>query len=203
MKQPRGSLLRILLAVSALALLVGGYLVYRHKTSPYHFRVVEPGVLYRSGWLTPGNLDMILRERGIKTVFNVSEEREKCKPDWWHVDEIRLCRKHGVRLIEVPIPSGVPPDRFQLGRWLELIADESAWPILVHCDHGVMRTGMLVAVFEMERHAKSPRQAFSDMPMFGHTMEGERKKPMRRFVLDYVPGRDRGAREGPDGVPPR
>ena len=178
----------IIVAAAVFAFLaVGGLAVWKHKTDPYHFRSVTHGVLYRSGWLTPENFEMIVDRYGIKTVLNVSEEREKRKPDWWHEDEIRICKEKGIELIEMPIMSGVPPNAEEVARWLALLEDEKALPVLLHCDHGVMRTGMLVAVYEMEKLGKSNEQALADMPMFGHNLKGERKAPIRNFVLEYEP----------------
>jgi len=138
---------------------------------------------------------------GIKTLLNVSEEREKENGNWWHEDEIRICKQKDAHLVEMPIDDGSAPSARQVASWLALLDEEKARPILVHCDHGVMRTGMLVAVYEMEYFGKSGWQALHDMPLFGHHLDGDRKRPPRRFVCDYVPRRFRNAR--PAGKPLR
>jgi protein tyrosine/serine phosphatase len=188
-----------LVTLLAAAVLAAGWLVYRHKTAPYHFLVVEPGVLYRSGWLSPDNFEAVLERHGIRTVLNVSEEREKRKPHWYYEDEVRICAERGVRLVEMPIDSGVPPTPAEVDAFLAILDDPDRLPALVHCDHGVMRTGMLVAVYEMEERGKTGAEALRDMPMFGHTMDGEHKRPMRRFILDYVPRSKRAAPGGGSG----
>jgi protein-tyrosine phosphatase len=177
----------LLLGLGATVVVVAAVGVYRHKKGPYHFRIVTPGVLYRSGFLGAENLEKVIATYGIRTVLNLSEEREKHKPHWGFPDEVRICREHDVRLVEMPILSGVPPNRDQVARWLALLEDPAARPILVHCDHGVMRTGMLVAVYQMEFCGASNRAALEAMPMFGHTLDEPHKLPMKRFVLDYVP----------------
>ncbi len=182
---------RLLLGLLAVALLAGGALVWWHKTSPYHFRVVTPGVLYRSGFLHRENLRHVIEKYGIRTVVNLSTAREKDKGDWDPEGEIEVCREEGVRLIQMPIEDETPPSADQLAAWLALLDEAKSQPILVHCDHGVVRTGMLVAVYEMERLGKTNQQAFDDLPRFGHTFYKPGREHVRAFVLGYVP-RSRG-----------
>lgn len=172
------------LALSVLVIAAVG--VWRHKKGPYHFKVVTRGVLYRSGFLGPDNLEKVIESYGIKTILNVSEEREKRKPHWGYKDQVRICRERDVNLVEMPIDSGVPPTPVEVARWLALLEDEDGLPLLVHCDHGVMRTGMLVAVYDMEFRGMTNEQALDAMPMFGHTLDEPHKQPMKRFILDYV-----------------
>ena len=65
---------QVVLGMTAAALVAATPLVYSsHRTSySRNFRVVEEGVLYRSGQLTPAGLDRVIRERGIKTVVSFS-----------------------------------------------------------------------------------------------------------------------------------
>ncbi len=177
---------RLLIAGLALSIVVIGLIgVYRHKKGPYHFKVVTRGSLYRSGFLGPDNLEKVIESYGIKTILNVSEEREKKKPHWGYKDQVRICKKHGVNLVEMPVLSGVPPNEEQLARWLALLDDADGHPLLVHCDHGVMRTGMLVAVYDMEFRGMTNEEALAAMPMFGHTLDEPHKRPMKDFILEY------------------
>ena len=69
--------------------------------------------------------------------------------------------------------------------------DAENLPVLVHCEHGVVRTGMLVAVYQMERLGQSNQRAIESLPMFGHDLFVPRRKPMRDFILGYEPRAER------------
>jgi tyrosine-protein phosphatase SIW14 len=169
----------LLLAVVALT---SGAGVYHHKTSPEHFAVVEDGVLYRSALLTPGNLNKVLDRYGIKTVVDLSVYLDPKREDL-HQQEARRCREKGVVWIPLSMPVEKPPTGEQISQWLDLLKNPENHPILVHCTHGVVRTGMMVAIYEMELKKEDNRQVFSRLPTFGHEWEEE----IREFILNYDP----------------
>ena len=149
-------------------------LVWHHKSGPKHMLAVKPGILYRSGFLRPHNLRKVLEKYGIKTVVNLCKvnpfgtgERED--------QEIRICKEQGVRFVRIPMEPEIPPTNEQVAHWLALIEDEENLPILVHCKHGVIRTGMMVAVYEMEVLKRKNRRVLAEIPTFGHDIQ----KPKR------------------------
>jgi protein tyrosine/serine phosphatase len=170
---------RVIIAVLVTLALAGGVtggLVWHHKTSPKHFLTVEPGVLYRSGRLRTHNLEKVLDEYGIRTVVNLRDPL---------YEQRRVCQDRGVRVVDLPMRPETPPSEEQLEQWLALLDDPESRPILVHCEHGVVRTGMMVAIFEMEYARKDNRDALSDLPMF--RSEPDVPERMREFILNYEP----------------
>jgi protein tyrosine/serine phosphatase len=169
------------------AVLVGAIvmLTWRHKLQPSHFVVVEPGLLYRSGVLSPRNLEEVLTRYGIRTVVNLRSVDERCEGDWYKTERA-ICGRAGVGLLDLPVKGDVPADG-QIDQWLELLGDRTRHPILIHCAQGVMRTGLMVAVYEMEFHRKSNRQALADMRLFGHNVNTPRHRDLREFILNYKP----------------
>ncbi|MGE0710240.1 MAG: tyrosine-protein phosphatase [Planctomycetota bacterium] len=174
----------VALAVLALGLLIGGGVWYQ-LSQPYHFLTVEQGVLYRSGQLRQEDLERVIAKHGIKTVVNLQPERLNGLA--WHDEEEAACRNQGAQLVDMPIEAQVPPSAEQLAAWLKLLEDESRRPILVHCQHGVVRTGMLVAAYEIEFQGKPPAQALEDLPDFGHDLTKSKHDRMRAFIRDYRP----------------
>jgi protein tyrosine/serine phosphatase len=92
-----------------------------------------------------------------------------------------------VRFVDMPMVPETPPSDEQLASWLALIDDPSNHPVLVHCKHGVVRTGMMVAVYEVEYLDRENRDILEDIPMFGHDLYVPHRKPMRDFILGYTP----------------
>jgi protein tyrosine phosphatase (PTP) superfamily phosphohydrolase (DUF442 family) len=175
------------LAVAALVLVgaVAGGLVWHHKASPNHFLTVTPGVLYRSGLLRSQNLEYVFDKYGIKTIVNLIDPGPRNARQL--EEEMRIAAEHGVRFVDMPIEPETPPDEDQLERWLALIDDASNHPVLVHCKHGVVRTGMMVAVYEVEYLDRPNPEVLEDLPMFGHELYVPHRKPMRDFILGYTP----------------
>jgi protein tyrosine/serine phosphatase len=160
--------------------------ILHHRLAPYHFLEVEEGVLYRSGTLRPHNLRSVIDRFGIRTVVNLRSVDENTQP--WHAEQERVCREKGISLVDLPMLRETPPTERQVDAWLRLLADRGRKPILVHCQHGVVRTGMMVAVFEAAYRGKGGFAILRTLPMFGHRLWGPHRKPMRGFILSLSPG---------------
>lgn len=184
MSQRRRIAVYVLSALTAGALLAVG-LVWQHSRQPKHLLTVADGILYRSGLLRSENLEKVLDEYGIRTVVSlVNHDSDRAARV---VEESRTCRERGIRFVDMPMNANSPPTPEQVAQWLALLDDEENWPILVHCRHGVVRTGMMVAVYEMEYEGKGNQQVLRELPRFGHDFDTPRSKPVRDFILDYTP----------------
>ena len=131
--------------------------VYNHGR---RLRVVEPGVLYRSGALTVEGFKDAVAQLGIKTIINLQDEfpdpaLRNSYFDTRTSSEVELCKLLGVRYVYIA-PDLIP--RHQVGRerpkaieqFLAVMDDPSNYPVLVHCKAGLHRTGCMVAVYRQE-----------------------------------------------------
>jgi protein tyrosine/serine phosphatase len=187
---------RILVGVATallLTLAVGAGLVAHHRGQPKHFEAVTPGVLYRSALLRPEKLADVLDTHGIRTVVSLLPPRPGQLDD-----EVRVTRSKGVRLVEIPMPVGARPTPAQLDEWLALLDDAGSQPILVHCEHGVVRTGMMVAVYQVEFLGVENEAALQGLPMWRHDRDDPDLGHMRATIREYVP-RARRASAGAAG----
>ena len=182
----------------ALVLLVGvGVYVYV-QSRPYHFLVVREGVLYRSGTLPPDDLEKVIKEHGIKTVVNLRHDPDK----WPQAEEKRVTEQLGASFLDLPLQPETPPNAEELAVWLKLLDDPARLPILVHCQHGVTRTGMFVAVYEIEKERRDNKQVLEDLEFFGHKKWADYRKPFRDFVLNYQPRWRTAPSAAPAGAAP-
>ena len=96
--------------------------------------------IYRGGQPTADNFRQ-LAGFGIKTVVDL---RGDSKPD-----SKALAEGAGLRYIHLPMePKQYPrPDAAQ--RFLEIVNDQSNWPVYVHCAGGRHRTGAMIAVYRI------------------------------------------------------
>ena len=128
----------------ALAAAIIGGLFWYHKWPARHFRMVDEGILYRGGQPSALGLEYIVWKYHIKTVVQLSD---RARTAGERADELAVCKKYGVRLLEVPIlETDAAPG---MKRFLEVASDPANYPIYAHCDGGANRTGFVVAAYRM------------------------------------------------------
>lgn len=162
----------ILLGLLAALLLAAGVLWARAG----RFATVAEGRLYRSAALPPADVVELCRREGIRTVVDLR------KTTWKARQEQEVLERAGIRHLHLPSTQVPRPEVIE--RFLEIV-DHEPGPILLHCTHGVGRTGALVAVYRMEREGWSPRRAWLEalaIAGFGSFLPGS---PKAEFVLRY------------------
>ncbi len=169
---------QVCLATVVMALIVAAPLVYssHQQTHRRNFRVVEDGILYRSGQLTPEGLDRILREKNIRTVISLRGSRQPGNPppDAW---EEAFCQERGVQFVRLEPrvwgenEKGEIPAQQNVTRFVELLADSQNHPVLVHCFAGIHRTGTLCAIYRMYFQGWPADRAIDEMELYGFAPE--------------------------------
>jgi tyrosine-protein phosphatase SIW14 len=155
--------------------------------------------LYRSGQMTAGGMRTAIERYGIKTVVNLQhEEPDPLMPERWlakgTVRESELCRSLGVRYVLIT-PDLLPPGNTvemeppAVSEWLDLLDDESNYPVLLHCKAGLHRTGRLTAIYRMEYHGWSPGEALRELRAngYGYVNASERDEYVIQFIQNYKP----------------
>lgn len=164
----------VVAGVVVLGLAAAAPLMYasHRQTTIRNFRVVQDGVLYRSGQLSPAAFERVLDEHRIKTVVTLRTVRNPALPypDAWEAD---VCAARGVKHIRIipqvwgPDEKGeIPADRV-VKQFLDVVDDPANYPVLVHCFAGIHRTGTLCALFRMEHHRWTADAAITEMQVCG------------------------------------
>jgi len=185
----------------AAMLLVAPFLYYRAAyTREKRFREVEPGVFYRSGLMSAAGFTEHVQKHGIRTVINAMDEADDPDLHWSYfgdesIKESELCRRLGVRYVHLPPDllkrRGDPDDRPEaIDRFLEILDEPANHPVLVHCKAGLHRTGVLTAVFRMEYHGWTPRQAIGELKAngFGEYACSVSNAYIDQYILSFRPG---------------
>lgn len=144
-----------------------------------HWDVVKPGILYRSGQLTPTQLTQAVQRYGIRTVVNFQ------LPDRETEAERALARALGVGFVNLPMPGDGFGEEAQFRKVLEVVDDPQRRPVLIHCARGTCRTGSAVALYRYERDgwtiqdvaAELRRQSYRDGYIAGYIYAMVKTKP--------------------------
>ena len=180
------------LAAVVLALVVGAPLVYSAHVNTHtrNFRVVEDGVLYRSGQLTPEGMDRVLRDYHIKTVVSLRTTRTAAPPpDSWEKD---VCAARGLNHVRI-VPrvwgadeTGEIPAEQAVQEFLAVMDRKENHPVLVHCYAGIHRTGTMCAIFRMDYHGWTAERAMAEMQLYGFDPE-DMHQHIAVYLRDYKP----------------
>lgn len=141
----------------------------RQQAQTRNFRVVRPGVLYRSGQMTKAGLQRIIHDYGIKTVVSLRDgqsatdraEEEFCKSEELNFVRI-LPSRWGDDGGSVPVEEGVK-------RFREVLRDPTNYPVLLHCYAGIHRAGSYSAIYRMEFEGWTNAQAIAEMKTCGYS----------------------------------
>lgn len=155
---------------------IGGLAWEKSRELPKRFGVVVDGRLYRSGRVTPEQLQTLRDKHGVRTVLSL------LNPDVPESQQEReAAEKLGLRWVNIPLTgdgASTPEDR---ERMRAVLADDQNGPILVHCAAGANRTGLAVGMSRLHHARWSLEQVRREMCEFG--FEDEPKHENLRAAL--------------------
>ena len=141
----------LLLLLSGCAYL--GYLKDPFTEIPAFAQVTDN--LYRGGYPKPEGYTR-LKELGIKTIINLSDDRE-------HVaQEKELAKRLGFHFVHIPLSVYRWPEDEKVLKFLKTVLDPQAQPVFVHCSNGRDRTGAMIAVVRTIVEGKGPKEGYKE-----------------------------------------
>lgn len=124
-----------------------------------NFHPVADGI-YRGGRPSRQGL-RALSKLGFKTVLSFRWRKAPIAVERTHVEEL------GMRFINIPLNYWSLPNQEQIDEFLAIIDDSRNYPIFVHCFHGADRTGLLMAIYRVNRCGWSFDEAYREMVACG------------------------------------
>jgi len=137
---------RIVLAILALVLVPSLTYVFWDLWT-YNFAEIRAGELFRSAQMSANALKQTIREHRIKTVLNL---RGKNPNQPWYRAEREAALNAGATLVDIPMSSSEWMSRPQLRAVVDVLENYER-PILIHCQWGSERTGLVSTFAELLR----------------------------------------------------
>lgn len=118
---------------------------YERFAEPWGLAELVPGAIYRSAEPRPCQLPWLTRS-GIKTLVCV--KRTLPEPG-----TLSYARAFGINVARVDLGADGEIDPHSVQRALDVISRPELWPVLLHCDGGRHRTGIVAAALHRSRGA--------------------------------------------------
>ena len=112
------------------------------ETIAENFRTIVPQCAYRSGQLGPESLDNHIDCYHLRSIINLRGANPEAE---WYQEECAVAARRGVAHYDMPTDSSYPPSAEELRQWVDVL-DNCPKPLLIHCQSGIDRTGLLAAV---------------------------------------------------------
>lgn len=167
----------VLLTLLLLLAGIAGYLGTWAATGRH--AVVDPGRLYRSAECAPSRLLEECSRLGIRTVVDFREGSPLVDA------EAEALAAAGVNHAHLPTGQVPPPEVVEA--FLEIMSREENLPVLIHCEHGVGRTGLHAAIYRIEFQGWSNACARWEAMLLAGFDSFQKGTDKARFLESYVP----------------
>ena len=114
---------------------------------------------------------------GIKTVITLTSDDTE-------PDEKAMVEKAGMNYHQIPMDSHIPPTPSQLAEFLRIVNDPASQPVYVHCAAGKHRTGVMTAIYRLNKYGWTADQAYKEMKQYKFGLSIFHPK-LKSFVYDY------------------
>jgi protein tyrosine phosphatase (PTP) superfamily phosphohydrolase (DUF442 family) len=166
----RGLLRRLLTALTILGFAVfavaGSYAAYCGVIIyEGNFHAVQPGVLYRSAQLSRSELETLARRYGIESVLNL---RGANPGRGWYDGEIAAARDLGIAHYDYALSAKRFVTPQQIAQLLAIVR-RAPKPLLIHCESGADRSGLVAALYDYAIGGDSAAEADRQLSLaYGH-----------------------------------
>jgi protein tyrosine/serine phosphatase len=177
MKVSRRSIVLVIAALVIVGAAAGAGAYWYVLAHPiHHFAEVDPGVLYRSGQPNEAQLVLLTERYHLHTIVNLRGTTEG-NADWYVVEQ-GFCAAHHLNFVSIDLtdPKHL---RSVLRPFLEVVADATNRPVLVHCEFGSARTGFAVAAYRIVFQKWTLDQALAEAAKY-------RFDPAKNLNPEYV-----------------
>jgi protein tyrosine/serine phosphatase len=155
---PRPSRLLLLLLIPPAAAL-GLSELRDYMRFPRRFAEVEPRALYRGGMPTADNIRNLRQENGIRTVVNLTDEKNTAEEKAM----VQTIQRLGLKFFRVKMPGDGMADFASLDMAADALANKDNWPVFFHCAAGKQRSNAALAAYRLKYCGYSLEKVFAEL----------------------------------------
>jgi protein tyrosine/serine phosphatase len=123
-----------------------------------NFHVITPGEAYRSAQMDRDELEYYIKKYGIRSILNLRGENAD-KP--WYAEELDVSREENVAHYDISLAASRELDSDDVIKLVKIFKTAPR-PVLIHCQSGADRSGLVAAMWKVivdkEPKAKAAKQ---------------------------------------------
>jgi protein tyrosine phosphatase (PTP) superfamily phosphohydrolase (DUF442 family) len=160
------------------------FLQHSDDTILMNFHPVDKTVYRGAMPHTPKAFDRLKNHYGVDTLIDLRGLETTPKA---HIEfEQAYAKHHGMQVVHIPMNTQDKPSEQEVDLLLDTLeqAERDGRKVYIHCRHGIDRTGVMTAVWEMYK-GKTRDEAFANMKKYGYNSWHQKHKPAAgRFILE-------------------
>lgn len=130
-----------------------------------NFHAVVDGEAYRSAQPSPAALKKMIKRYSLKSVINLRGRRSDKE---WYQKEVAAASESHIQHIDFKMASSEELSPEQVTELIRIMRDAPK-PVLIHCDHGINRSGLASALYLAAIKKGSERDSELQLsPMYGY-----------------------------------
>jgi len=134
------------------------------------------------------SLERLQRFHGVKTVVNL---RGEYPDEAWFIRERDGVAAIGVNWIHLPTSGYLAPPPATVTTFFDIVEDRGNWPVFVHCQMGIHRTGLMLALYRMQYQGWTGDEAWVEMKANGFKWTRVDRSAVEAYVRSYAPDPER------------
>jgi len=183
---------------------IGGYYFWYNNLN-YRFETISDDKVYKSALIDPEDLEAYLVSHHIHTVIDLLDPTVQDKDNPAKQNEVdaedasirAINEKYKSDIRHINIPSPQVPTQKTLKEFFEVLDDNSSYPVLIHCYHGMGRAVIYSALYRIEYENWKNEDARMKARMFPvmvdsplHHSSFAKGRGKGDFLINYVPRRE-------------
>ena len=161
--------------------IASGIVLYFFEQGNFH--TITFGEAYRSAQLDNDELAYYIKKYQIKSILNL---RGKNPAETWYVDELNFSLKNNVAHYDISLSAYLAPRADDIRNLIDIFK-RAPRPLLMHCQAGADRSGLVAAMWKVVVDKESKTEADKQLSiLYGHLSIGS-ASVMDNFFQNWNP----------------
>ncbi len=174
--------LRFFIAVLSLLLIItASYFLYMQEQGNFH--AITLGEAYRSSQLDRDELEYYIRRYNIRSILNLRGRNPGAS---WYMEELKVSAENNVTHYDIAMSASHEPTNEDI-RQLMVIFKTAPRPVLIHCQAGADRSGLVAAMWKVVIDKKAKAEAEKQLSIFFWHLPVGPTTAMDRFFQNWKP----------------